>query len=60
PFSIDDIQGDVRFVVDLPSGRNDPPSTQVCDSCTDVMLSYREAFPGIRFEVRNLAQEGLV
>ncbi|WP_170225988.1 hypothetical protein [Pseudonocardia cypriaca] len=61
PFTVDDIKGDVRLVVDLPSGRPDPPGTQICDSCTSVMLSYEEAFPGAkgRFEVRDLAQEKL-
>ncbi|WP_170308954.1 hypothetical protein [Pseudonocardia hierapolitana] len=61
PFTVNDIKGDVRLVVDLPSGRTHPLDAQVCDSCTDVLYSYRSAFPGVggRFEVRNLAQERL-
>ncbi|WP_280268034.1 ADP-ribosyltransferase [Nocardia wallacei] len=59
PISVEDIRGDVRMVVDLPSGSNIPPRDQICDSCSDVMMAYRRAFPGIRFEVRNLAQERL-
>ncbi|MFG1791240.1 hypothetical protein [Nocardia sp. NPDC049149] len=49
PFTVDDITGDVRLIVDYPAGRNFPRLEQVCDSCADVMESYQTAFPGIRF-----------
>ncbi|MBF6082021.1 hypothetical protein IU485_11690 [Nocardia cyriacigeorgica] len=58
-FALDEISGRIRMVVDLPVGRNDPPETQVCESCQDVMEAFEIAFPGIQIEVRNLAQEEL-
>ncbi|MBF6512853.1 hypothetical protein IU421_00960 [Nocardia cyriacigeorgica] len=59
PFALDEISGRIRMVVDLPVGRDDPPETQVCESCQDVMEAFEIAFPGIQIEVRNLAQEEL-
>jgi hypothetical protein len=57
--SLHGFRGDLRLVVDLPSGRDIPAKDQVCPSCTNVLLSFKAAFPGIRLEVRNLAQEDL-
>ncbi|QLY30760.1 hypothetical protein H0264_37675 [Nocardia huaxiensis] len=59
PFTVHDISGDVRMVVDLPAGRDYPPAEQICGSCQDVIVAYQEAFPGIRIEVRNLKHEEL-
>ncbi|KOX22744.1 hypothetical protein ADK67_22705, partial [Saccharothrix sp. NRRL B-16348] len=60
PFTVEDIKGDLRLVVDLPSGRNDPLETQICQSCQDVITQYEAVFPGVRVEARNLAQENLI
>ncbi|MFE9579255.1 hypothetical protein ACFYO1_22915 [Nocardia sp. NPDC006044] len=59
PFSIDEITGDVRLVMDIPPGRSFPAFEQICDSCKDVVSTYRAIFPGIRLEIRSLAQDRL-
>ncbi|MFI9509687.1 hypothetical protein [Nocardia sp. NPDC052566] len=59
PVTVGDITGDVRLVIDFPHGRNFPAYRQICESCSDVIEAYQKAFPGIRFEARNLTQERL-
>ncbi|TQM83804.1 PPE-repeat protein [Saccharothrix saharensis] len=60
PFTVEDIKGDLRLAVDLPSGRNDPVETQICQSCQDAITQFEAVFPGVRVEARNLAQEILI
>ncbi|GAA3892794.1 hypothetical protein GCM10022243_67200 [Saccharothrix violaceirubra] len=61
PFVAEDISGDLRMIVDLPSAKLDgvPPEFQVCLSCQKVMIAYESAFPGVRLEVVNLDGERL-
>ncbi|WP_037367807.1 hypothetical protein [Amycolatopsis orientalis] len=62
PVTREDISGDLRMVVDLPSTKRDmiPNEYQICDSCTDVILQYKQLFPNVRVEVVNLAGERLM
>lgn len=62
PFSRDDISGDIRMVIDLPDSRNNsvPLERQVCDSCTDVLVTALEIFPNIRLEARNIQGDRLI
>ena len=62
PVTREDISGDLRMVVDLPSAKRDmiPNEYQICDSCTDVILQYKQLFPNVRVEVVNLAGERLM
>ncbi len=62
PVTREDMSGDLRMVVDLPSTKRDmiPNEYQICDSCTDVILQYKQLFPNVRVEVVNLAGERLM
>ncbi len=59
PFSTEDISGDLRMVIDLPSARdnNIPARFQVCDSCTGVLDVYQKIFPNVRVDAVNLRME---
>lgn len=59
PLQREDLSGDLRMVIDLPSARqvDMPAKYQVCDSCTSTLDVYQRIFPNVRIDAVNLRME---